>query len=222
MKNFTQNIMQNFRNNKKVYIGILVAVIVALVAIFFGSSKSNEATNESAGTGISDIYNTTSTSTAGAVNNLQARSVDTKAAYSRIQSEWVWFKTTYSNPAWAPVGPVKGKDFVLKLNEDKTLFVIGDCNTIRGTYTVDKNTVSGLESEDEMALGTIKFDVTGAASATTASGAPKKSCEWSKEKSFLADLAKVTSYDMRTIQLDLMLPNGQGVMKFKRNMEIEG
>jgi len=207
--------------NRKIYIGLVVVILVAL-AIFLVSSYFSEANvaarkNQSVASGISDILGVTATSTAsstvGVATTLGVRNVDSKASYARIQSEWIWVNTTYSNPSFAPSGPTKGKDFTLSLNEDKTLSVVGDCNAIKGSYTLDKNTVSGLETIDEMALGEMKVK---------ASAITKKSCEFSKEASFLVDIEKVVSYDMRTNHLSLNLANGQGSMVFKRNWEVEG
>lgn len=198
--------------NQKTYI-IIGAIVVLVIAVLVYLRSNSEVANKIVDTGISEIQEITSTSTSGVATTLSARTVENKAAYSRIQAEWIWIKTVYSNPGWASVGPTKGKDFTLTLNEDKTLSVAGDCNAIKGEYTLDENTVSGLETEDEMSLGKIKVS----AVATT-----KKYCDWSKESAFLKDFSKVSTYDMRTLQLDLVLPDGQGTMKFKRNLEVEG
>lgn len=211
--------------NRKIYVSIGIVVVVVLVTIWAFSyfSKANIAARENRilSSGISEIQgqptSETSTSTSGANlgagTTLGVRTVSEKAAYSRIQSEWIWVKTTYSNPSFAPAGPSKGKDFVLSLNEDKSISVVGDCNSIKGSYTLDKNTVSGLETEDEMALGEMKVK---------ASAMTKKACEFSKENSFITDLEKVSSYDMRTNFLSLSLANGQGYIVFRRNLEVEG
>jgi heat shock protein HslJ len=211
--------------NRKIYVSIGVVVVVVLVAIWAFSyfSKANVAARENRiiSSGISEIQgqptSETSASTSAAVvgtgTTLGVRTVSERAAYARIQSEWIWVKTTYSNPSFAPSGPTKGKDFVLSLNEDKSISVAGDCNAIKGSYTLDKNTVSALETEDEMALGDMKVK---------ASAMTKKACEFSKENSFITDLEKVSSYDMRTNLLSLTLANGQGYMVFRRNLEVEG
>jgi heat shock protein HslJ len=96
---------------------------------------------------------------------------------------------------------------------DHTLSVTGDCNTIKGNYTIDKNTVSGLESEDEMSIGEMKV---------TAAAMTKKYCEGSKESAFLSDFSKTYAYDMRPLQLNLILPNNQGVMIFERKLSTQG
>lgn len=211
--------------NRKIYISIGVVIIVAIVAFWAFSyfSKANIAARENRiiSAGISEIQgeptSETSASTSGAVlgagTTLGVRTVSEKAAYSRIQSEWIWVKTTYSNPSFAPSGPTKGKDFVVSLNEDKSISVVGDCNAIKGSYALDKNTVSALETEDEMALGEMKVK---------AAAMTKKACEFSKENSFISDFEKVSSYDMRTNLLTLSLANGQGYMVFRRNLEVEG
>jgi heat shock protein HslJ len=175
--------------------------------------SNNPVVNRTIETGISEVQDITSTSTSGVVTSLSARTVENKAAYSRIQSDWIWVKTTYSNAGWASAGPTKGKDFTLTLNDDKTLSVAGDCNAIKGEYTLDENTVSGLETEDEMSMGKIKVS----AVATT-----KKYCDWSKENVFLKDFSKISAYTMRTLQLELFLPDGQGTMIFNRKEELEG
>lgn len=202
--------------NRKTIIGIIVAVIIILLAVFTWRSMANNS-NESGVEGLSNVIqeptaSSTGSSSVGTVNTLGTRTVDNKLAHSRIASEWIWQKTTYAKPGMASNGPVKGKDFVLTLNEDKTLSVKGDCNSISGTYTLDKNTVSGIETEDEMAIGDIKMN------ATTMT---KKACAGSKETAFLADLTKAITYDMRTVQINFQLPDG-GMMFFKRNLDLQG
>ncbi|MCF7865029.1 MAG: META domain-containing protein [Candidatus Pacebacteria bacterium] len=194
---------------KKVYIiSAVIAIVIIAVAIFLRS------TDKVADNGISELVNTpTSTSTDGVINSLGARDVENKAAYSRIQSDWVWEKTTYSDPSLATVVPSKGKDFILTLNENKKLSVKGDCNVMNGSYSLDENTVSGIETEDEMSLGAIKI---GAVAST------KKYCEWSKEDAFLKDFSRVSAYNMRTLKLEILLPNNEGVMIFDRKEELEG
>lgn len=210
--------------NRKIYVSIGIVIAVALVTFWAFSyfSVANKAARENRiiSSGISEIQgqpteNSTATSGAalGAGTTLGIRTVSEKAAYSRIQSEWIWVKTTYSNPSFAPSGPTKGKDFVLSLNTDKSISVAGDCNAIKGSYTLDKNTVSAIETEDEMALGDMKVK---------ASAMTKKACEFSKENSFIKDLEKVSSYDMRTNLLTLSLANGEGYIVFRRNLEVEG
>lgn len=196
--------------NKNIYIGVVVVVVIAL-AFFLKTNK--DTANQIVDTGFSEERDMTATTTTGAAVILSARTVEDKMAYSRMQSDWAWVKTTYKNAGWAPAGPTKGKDFVLTLNQDKTLSVAGDCNTIKGDYSISENTVSALETEDEMSLGKIKIN----AVATT-----KKYCDWSKEKTFLADFTRVSSYDMRVFQLELLLPDGQGTMMFKRVEETQG
>ena len=201
--------------NRKTIIGVIVAVIIILLAVFTWRSMADKS-NESGVEGLSAvIQEPTASSTASSsvgVTALGTRTVDNKLAHSRIASEWIWQKTTYAKPGTASNGPIKGKDFVLTLNEDKTLSVKGDCNSISGTYTLDKNTVSGIETEDEMAIGDIKMN------ATTMT---KKACAGSKETAFLADLAKAITYDMRTVQMNFQLPDG-GMMFFKRNLDLQG
>lgn len=210
--------------NRKIYVSIGIVIVVALVTFwafsYFSVANTAARENRIISSGISEIQgqpteNSTATSGAalGTGTTLGIRTVSEKAAYSRIQSEWIWVKTTYSNPSFAPSGPTKGKDFVLSLNTDKSISVVGDCNAIKGSYTLDKNTVSALETEDEMALGEMKVK---------ASAMTKKACEFSKENSFIKDLEKVSSYDMRTNLLTLSLANGEGYIVFRRNLEVEG
>lgn len=210
--------------NRKIYVSIGIVIAVALVTFwafsYFSVANTAARENRIISSGISEIQgqsteNSTATSGAslGTGTTLGIRTVSEKAAYSRIQSEWIWVKTTYSNPSFAPSGPTKGKDFVLSLNTDKSISVAGDCNAIKGSYTLDKNTVSALETEDEMALGDMKVK---------ASAMTKKACEFSKENSFIKDLEKVSSYDMRTNLLTLSLANGEGYIVFRRNLEVEG
>lgn len=198
--------------NQKTYITIGAVVVLVIAAVVFIKSNKDVA-NKIVDTGISEIQNITSTSTSGVMTSLSARTVEEKAAYSRIQSDWIWTKTTYTNPGWASAGPTQGKDFTLTLNDNKTLSVVGDCNVIKGEYTLDENTVSGLETEDEMSMGKIKVS----AVATT-----KKYCDWSKENVFLKDFSKISAYTMRTLQLELLLPDGQGTLIFNRKEELEG
>lgn len=197
---------------QKIYV-IVGAVIVLVVATVLFLKSNNQVANKIVDTGISEVHEVTATSSTGVVSTLAVRSVENKAAYSRMQSDWVWKKTTYSNPAWAAAGPVKNGDFVLTLKEDKTFSVKGDCNAISGSYALDKNIVSGIETEDEMSLGEIKVN------AVTMT---KKYCEWSKENAFMKDFSKVSSYNMRTLQLELLLPNDAGTMIFERKEELEG
>lgn len=203
---------------RTIYISVIVLVLIGISVLVLKSNADRKA--RIANSGISDILevkdsaNTASSSASvGTGTTLGVRTVDEKVAYTRIQSEWIWTKTTYTNPAFAASGPTKGKDFILTLNQDKTLSVVGDCNAIKGTYTLGQNTVSGLETEDEMALGVMGVKI----SATT-----KKYCEWSKESSFIKDMSKVSSYDMRNNLLSLTLADGQGYIVFRRNLEVEG
>ncbi len=205
---------------RTIYIGIIALIIIGILALVLVLKSNADRQARLSNSGISDILeiqdgvNGSSTSTSLKMGTtLGVRTVEEKLAYSRIQSEWIWVKTTYANPSFAPSGPTKGKDFILSLNEDKTLSVVGDCNAIKGSYTLSDNTVSALETEDEMALGVMSVKV----SATT-----KKYCEWSKENSFIKDMVKVSSYDMRNNLLSLSLADGQGYIVFRRNLEVEG
>ncbi len=211
--------------NRKIYVSVGIVIVVALVTFWAFSyfSVANKAARENRiiSSGISEIQGqptseasaSTSEAVLGTGTTLGVRTVSEKAAYSRIQSEWIWVKTTYANPSFAPSGPTKGKDFVLSLNADKSISVVGDCNAIKGSYTLEKNTVSAIETEDEMALGEMKVK---------ASAMTKKACTYSKENSFITDIGKVSSYDMRTNLLSLTLANGEGYMVFRRNLEVEG
>lgn len=201
---------------RTIYIGVLVLVLIGISVL--GIKSSIDRQSRISKSGISDILQTNdgtnaSSTLTGGGTTLGVRTVDEKVAYTRIQSEWIWTKTTYTNPSFAPSGPSKGKDFILTLNEDKTLSITGDCNAIKGSYTLSQNTVSGLETEDEMALGTMSVKV---------SASTKKYCEWSKETSFMKDLSKVSAYDMRNNLLSLTLADGQGYIVFRRNLEVEG
>ena len=212
--------------NRKIYIGIVIVIILCLViygvASYFSNASVAARQSRIISSGISDIQGASATTTAssgsttvavGTGTTLGVRTVSEKAAYSRLQAEWIWVKTVYANPSFAPSGPTKEKDFVLTLNENESLSVVGDCNGIKGTFSIDENTVSALETIDEMALGKMKIK---------ASAVTKKSCQYSKEGSFIVDMQKVNSYDMRTNQLTLLLANNEGYMVFKRNLELEG
>lgn len=209
----------NSKNKKVIYISVIsaIAALIILVAIFWSSISvpSND-------TGISDILSSTdtATSTASSTNGISSqavvlgsRTVTNKAAYERIRSNWIWVKTTYTNPAFASSVPSKDKSFTLILNEDKSLSVAGDCNTIKGTYTLAENIVSALETEDEISQGKMKVK---------ASAITKKACEWSKESSFITDLVSASSYIMRPTLLEIPLSNGRGSISFKRVVETEG
>jgi heat shock protein HslJ len=199
------------KNNKKIYISIAGLIVIILAAIFF--VQSNTKANNSDNSGGVGTYNPAATSTPGYAHSLTVGDVDERDAYARIQSGWIWTKTTYKNPKLAPTGPTKGKDFVLTFNRDKTVSIAGDCNSFQGTYSIDKNTVSGLETIDEMALGAIKISpLVGT----------EKACAMSKERGFTTDLSKVTSYDLRSLQLHLMLPNDEETITFTRKAELEG
>lgn len=201
------------KHQKKIIIGGVIVILIIASATYLKSYNGRHAPQQDPDIGISDSRVITATSTSGVASTLEVRTVESKTSYYRIQADWVWVKTTYANAGWAPVVPSKGKDFVLTLNVDHTLSVKGDCNSIGGTYELSKNTVSGIETEDEMSLGEMKV---------SAAAMTKKYCEGSKENAFLKDFSKVYAYDMRPLQLHLVLPDNQGTMIFERKAEDQG
>ena len=99
------------------------------------------------------VQNASSTITGGATT-LGVRTVDEKVAYTRIQSEWIWTKTTYTNPSFTS-GPSKRKDFICTKWNKKS--ITGDCNAIKDHIHFLGKLYRDLRLKMKMALDVIDY-----------------------------------------------------------------
>ncbi|HEY1037389.1 MAG TPA: META domain-containing protein [Candidatus Paceibacterota bacterium] len=207
-------------NKKKIIYAIAAVAVIAIIALVwtkgpFGGPKVEVGCEDGA------VFNTNTgtpcvvTDENGAtttVSSLNTKEIQVSSAYSRISSEWAWKGTEYK-AGLAPSKPASKGQFSMVLNPDGKVVIAGDCNSINGSFELGEDTVSGPETIDELALGKMKFSEL---------ASTKKYCAKSLEQSFVADLGKVVSYEMRPSGLALVLANGQGVMSFEREATTEG
>ena len=224
--------MKNLNLNTKLYIGIATVLIIIAVWLGISSMSGNDKNVDKAsekidtsllGCAVGNVFNTETgercpvvkgekPQSAPVLSTLTPKPLAPAKAYADISTDWVWVKPTYTKNGWAPSQPVKEGDFTLKINENKTFSVSGDCNSTTGGYSISESTISGAETPDELVLG--KITVTPGVSTL-------KYCQFSVERPFLSDLYKATSYNFRAGELNLMLQNNQGMMKFMRKVNVQ-
>jgi heat shock protein HslJ len=139
---------------------------------------------------------------------------DLQYAIMRVTSDWVWKETTYSNKSWAPSKPKKEGVFGIELDVFQKVKVKTDCNDISAKYDLSNNTTEGEpETAEEKAAGNIKFSEI---------ISTKKACADTLENTFVRDLEKVESYEIKADTLVLTHLNKAGVMTFTRRVITDG